>query len=51
LPARRTNGRKLLVDYFQSYVVTLEEYLRIMRQKAIDREATKHIRESRMKER
>ncbi len=31
------------MDYFQNHVVTLEEYLRIMRQKAMDREATKQI--------
>ncbi len=28
---RRTNGRKPLVDYSQSHVVTLETYLKIMR--------------------
>jgi hypothetical protein len=46
----RTYGRKPLVDYFQSYVVTSREYLRIMRQKAMDREATNHIRESKREE-
>ncbi len=30
LPIRKTNGREPLVDYFQSHVVTLEKYLRIM---------------------
>ncbi len=30
LLARRTNGRKPLIDYFQSHVVTSKEYLRIM---------------------
>jgi hypothetical protein len=39
------------MDYFQNHVVTLEEYLKIMRQKAMDREATKQIRESKRKER
>jgi len=48
---RRTNGREPLMDYFQNHVVTLEEYLKIMRQKAMDREATKQIRESKRKER
>ncbi len=28
--ARRTNGRKPLIDYFQSHVVTSEKYLRII---------------------
>jgi len=36
LPARWTNRRKTLVDYSQSHVVTLEEYLRIMQQKAME---------------
>jgi hypothetical protein len=30
LLTQRTNGREPLVDYSQSHVVTLEEYLRIM---------------------
>ncbi len=29
LPSRRTNGRKPLMDYSQSHVVTLEKYLSI----------------------
>jgi len=41
LPARRTNGREPLVDYSQSHVVKSKEYLRIMRQKAMDNKATK----------
>jgi hypothetical protein len=51
LPIRRTNGKIPLADYFQSHVVILEEYLRIMQQKAMDKEATKHIRENKRKER
>jgi hypothetical protein len=47
---RRTNGREPLMDYFQSHVVTLEEYLRIMQQKAMDKEVVKQIRKSRRKE-
>jgi hypothetical protein len=38
------------VDYSQSHVVTLEEYLRIMQQKPMDREAANHIRENKRKE-
>jgi hypothetical protein len=51
LPSRRTNGRKTVVDYSQNHVVTLEEYLRIMQQKAMDREATKWIQKNKRKER
>jgi len=50
MPIRRTNAKKPLVDYFQSHVVTSKEYLRIMRQKAMVKEAIKHIKESRRKE-
>jgi len=34
----RTNGRKTLTNYFQSHVVTSKEYLRVMQQKAMDKE-------------
>jgi hypothetical protein len=51
LPTRRTSGKKPLVDYSQSHVVTLEEYLMIMRQKATHREAVEHhIKENIRKE-
>ncbi len=45
LLARGTNGKEPLVDYFQNHVVTSKEYLRIMRQKTMDREKTKQIKE------
>jgi len=51
LPARRTNGRKTLVNYSQRHVVTLEKYLRIMQQKAMDREVAKWIQKTKRKER
>jgi hypothetical protein len=41
----------LLIDYNQSHVVTSDEYLQILRQKTMDKEATKVIREQRIKER
>jgi hypothetical protein len=50
LLARRTNGRKPLIDYSQSHVVTLKYYLTIMWQMAMNREAIKLIRETRRKE-
>ncbi len=39
------------MDYFQSHVVTLEEYLSIKQWKALDKKVAKQIRESRRKER
>jgi hypothetical protein len=44
LPTQKTNGRKPLVDYSQSHVVNSKEYSRIMRQKEMDKEVTKHIK-------
>jgi hypothetical protein len=43
LLTRRTNGREPLADYSQSHNVTAEEYLKIMPQKVMDKEATKQI--------
>jgi hypothetical protein len=34
------------MDYSQSHVVTFDEYLRIMRQKAMEKEVEKEIRQS-----
>ncbi len=47
----RTHGIKPLVDYFQSHIMISKKYLRIMRQKAMDREVAKQIRKNRRKER
>ncbi len=47
---RRTNGKEPLANYSQSYVVTSEKYLKIMRQKAMDREDVDYIWENRRKE-
>jgi hypothetical protein len=49
-PAKRTNGKELLVDDSQSHVVTLEEHLTIVHQKAMDKEVAKHIIKTRKKE-
>jgi hypothetical protein len=51
LPARKTQGKKSLVDYFQSHVVNLEEYLNRLRSKALKKEASKTIKETQKKER
>jgi hypothetical protein len=37
---------ELLVDYNQFHVVTLDEYLNILRRKVIEKETTNEIRES-----
>jgi hypothetical protein len=41
LPTRRTNGREPLLNYLQSHVVTFNQYLNIMQQKAIEKEIKK----------
>jgi hypothetical protein len=43
--ARKTHGKEPLVDDFQSHVVTLEEYLNIMQQKALEKEGAFTSRE------
>jgi hypothetical protein len=40
MPTRKTQGRESLIDYSQSHVVTSKEYLRRMRQKTLEKEAT-----------
>jgi hypothetical protein len=45
LPTRQTKGQKPLVDYSQSHVVTFDEYLNIMRRKALDKAIAKEIKE------
>ncbi len=49
LLARKTRGKKSLVDYNQSYVVTSREYFRILQQKALKREAAKAIKQQKRK--
>jgi len=50
LLARKTRGKKSLVDYSQSYVVTSSEYFKILQQKALKREASKAIKQQKRKE-
>jgi hypothetical protein len=45
---RRTNGRE--PNYLHNHVMTSEEYLTIMQQKAMDREVTKYIKKIKRKE-
>jgi hypothetical protein len=37
LLVRKIHGRKRLVDYFQNHIMTSEEYLNIMQQKAFEK--------------
>jgi hypothetical protein len=37
LPTRRRHGKKPLVDYFSSNVVTSNQYLTMLRQKALEK--------------
>jgi hypothetical protein len=46
LPARKTKGMKLSVDYNQFHVVTLDEYLNILQRKIIEKETTNEVSES-----
>jgi hypothetical protein len=41
---RRTNNRELLVNYFQSHVVISNQYMNIMQQEVIQKDATKIIK-------
>lgn len=50
LLARKTKGKKPLMNYIQSHVVVSNGYLNILQHKALDKEATKTIREQRSKE-
>jgi hypothetical protein len=46
----KTNGKEPSMDYFESDVVILKEYLNIMWQNAMDREIIKQIKENIRKE-
>jgi hypothetical protein len=39
-PTRRISGKKSLINYLQSHVMTLEKHLTIMDRKAMDGDAT-----------
>ncbi len=46
LLTRKMNGREPLVNYLQSHVVTFNQYLNIMQQKAIEKEIKKTIKQN-----
>jgi len=49
LPPKNTKEKKPLLDYNQLHIVTSNEYLEILRQKTLDKEATKIIKEQKEK--
>jgi hypothetical protein len=51
LPTRKRHGKKPLVDYSSSHLVTLDQYLAMLRQKALDKEVINKIKEQKTKER
>ncbi len=51
LPTKKTQGRESLVDYSQSHVMTLKEYLNRLQSKALEKEASRIIKEAQRKER
>jgi hypothetical protein len=46
-----TQDIKPLINYYKSHIVTFIEYLKIIQQKVLDKEATKHIIEHKFKKR
>jgi hypothetical protein len=51
LLAIHTKGKEPLIDYSQYHIVTSNQYLNIMRKKAMDKATTREIKEDRQKER
>jgi hypothetical protein len=49
LPPKNTKEKKPLLDYNQLHIVTSNEYLEILQQKTLDKEATKIIKEQKEK--
>ncbi len=51
LPTRIKHGKESLVDYSNSHVVTSNQYLIVLKQKALDKGVADKIREQKAKER
>jgi hypothetical protein len=51
LPTRRRHGKKSLLDYSSSHVVTSNQYLTVLRQTTLEKEVVDKIREQKSKER
>ncbi len=51
LPTKKTHDKEQLIDYSNSHVVTSNQYLTILKHKAMDKEVVNKIRELKSKER
>jgi len=51
LPTRRRHDKNPLVDYSSPHVVTLNQYLAMLKQKALKKEVANKIREQKVKKR
>jgi hypothetical protein len=51
LPIRKRHGKKPLVDYSSSHLVKSDQYLAMLREKALEKEIINKIREQKTKER
>jgi hypothetical protein len=51
LPTKRRQGNKPLMDYSNSHVVTLNQYLVILKQKVVDKKIANKLKEQKVKER
>jgi hypothetical protein len=51
LPTRKRHGKKPLVDYSSSHVVTSNQYLAVLRQNALEKEVIDKLKENKAKER
>jgi hypothetical protein len=49
LPTKKRQGNKPLMDYSNSYVVTLNQYLVILKQKVVDKKIGNKLREQKAK--
>jgi len=51
LPTRKKHGKELLIDCFNSHMVTLDQYLALLKQKALEKKIIDKIKEQKAKER
>jgi len=49
LPTRKKHGKKSLMHYSNSHVITLDQYLAMLRKKALEKEIVDKIREQKTK--
>jgi hypothetical protein len=51
LPIRRRQGNKPLMDYSNLHVVTLDQYMVVLKQKVMDKKIINKLKEQKVKER